>query len=157
MGNSGCDSLAQGSWANAVLRFVSYPEPSFGELRPGDRIAEHVRLVAHLETDHEGSIWDALHAIRGPVTVKVFAYDDPDVGDEPVLEHGVSPFNGPFVVCARDAGERLVREPPPPRVVDFEHLHALETCRPPLRRNWAPALAAAAIAVVGALVGAGAL
>ncbi len=37
----------------------------------------------------------------------------------------------------------------------FDTLHDMLTCRPPLKRNWFPLMAAGAVFMVGAIVGAG--
>lgn len=124
-------------------------------LKAGDQIAEHIRLFAPVGMDVEGTVWDAIHAYEGRVAVKVFDAEPKPV-TAAVVEAGTTDAGQPFVVCALDAAKELVVTKKKSIIpMSYEHLHEMLSCRPPMKRNWFPVFAAAAVAFVGALWGAG--
>jgi hypothetical protein len=148
------------------------------DLQAGDPILEHIRIVALLGRDEAGSVWEAIHAFEGRVAVKVFTAV-PGPVPVSILDAGRLPDGRTFIACSVDEAQALLRQPtlvpqvapapecpyvevaaPPaaPRaVVSYEHLHEQLSCHPPLKRNWFPVYAAAAVALVGALFASGVL
>jgi hypothetical protein len=125
------------------------------EVHPGAQISEHIRLFSRVGSDHWGSVWNAVHAFEGRVAVKVFDGRVPDDIGAPVLEEGSLADGNMFVVCGPDHADALIAEAPPPEVPETTYdtmINAL-TCTPPLKRNWFPVIAAAALVAIGVFLG----
>ena len=136
---------------SAVLSCVSNKESS-AQLKAGEQIVDHIRLFAPHGVDSSGGVWDAIHAYEGRVAVKVFTTADAQsVGCE-TIEQGTTSSGFGYVVAALDDADAMLQVEAPVDEVSYDHLHDMQTCRPPLKRNWFPVFAAAAVAAVGALV-----
>ena len=124
-------------------------------LKAGDTLAEHLRLFAEAGSDDTGTVWEAVHAFEGRVAVKVFLSYDVSSLRSDMIENGVTTDGRPYVVCPADVKEELIESPDVVDEVSYDHLHDALTCRPPMKRNWFPVFAAAAVAAIGALAGFG--
>lgn len=135
----------------AVLSCVSNKESS-AQLKAGEQIVDHIRLFAPRGVDPSGGVWEAIHAYEGRVAVKVFSTADAQPVDCATIEQGMTTGGFAYVVAALDDADAMLHAEAPVDEVSYDHLHDQLTCRPPLKRNWFPVFAAAAVAAVGALV-----